>query len=181
MIIVGFYARFYRYDFSSDRNHPRPEPISIICSYNNALLLMDNWKYTPVIDPSGYGDYVLVSVGDLEHYSLVPEYIVYDNTCQASSLQDMIDKYNCKTIKSDYIRHPLDIVYALHKNGCITTQPDRISELENKMELLTKKVETQPDISSALINETLVARVNQLQTENAELKNKLQQVINLLQ
>lgn len=63
----------------------------ILCSYKNAIKFMDKRDTSSItIDPSGYGDFVIMKPETGEKFYLEPDYVISDSGDES--------EYNCRTI-----------------------------------------------------------------------------------
>ena len=168
MIVVYVIGMNYIFNMLAgyhDNNFPAISRSTIVCSHDNAMFIKTTYGDYINIDDSGHDDYVLVRSDHTERIFLRPDYVVYDK----DRVFPEIDNYDCEKIPI-IMGTKFSIYYQLQKHiAKINNQLDsRIPELESRIISLISELESATN------------EVNRLMSDNADLRNKLQQIINLI-
>lgn len=204
MIVVGVvYLNGTGFAKASSRNI-----IKILCNIGNAITIYEDYikgknlfstefneKLFTDIDTTGYEDYVILDEKYISILGLTVDIIIYEELKYFQSMNyiEKIGEYNCNKIEIPYRSCKFTAYYELNRHICgqlKTNKEQIIIELEAKVESLTNQLSRLDDMEAKInvlnqpksnesINQTLVAKVNELQAENEELKKKLQQIIDL--
>lgn len=170
--------------------------VEYISNYKNALSLIENYGIDESLIRVSDIEYVLVQI-TMQKKSITLDCMIIPASYNGSL---NLEEYKCDKIHvSTSINSIFSICYLLDKHFSARCEKKIVkSELEVKVELLTNQLARLDDMetkinslcnpSSELINQTLVTKVNKLQSENDELrveneklKSKLQQIISLVQ